>query len=71
MKKALNITITLVAIFLMVVGGYYMAELVKSMGVSMMTVKGMVGCCFTASLLVGGGWFLVCVGWFRVIDKLN
>ena len=64
MKKAANITITLVALFLVAIGGYYITELVKAMGANMITIQGVLGCYLTSLVLIGAIWFLI-------INKIN
>jgi uncharacterized membrane protein len=58
MKKILIISVTVLAIILSSIGGYYIVELVKLMGANLLTVKGVVGCYFVSFLIVGVLWFL-------------
>jgi hypothetical protein len=57
MKKILIISVTILAIVLTIVGGYYTVELVKLMGANLLTVKGVVGCYFIPFLIVAILWF--------------
>jgi hypothetical protein len=58
MKKILIFSVTVLAIILSSIGGYYIVELVKLMGANLLTIKGVVGCYFVSFLIVGVLWFL-------------
>ena len=64
MKKALNISVTILAISLTAIGGYYGTELVKLMGANMLTIKGVVGCYVFSMAVVG-------IGWWALMLKIN
>lgn len=57
MKTILIISVTILAIVLAIVGGYYTVELVKLMGANFLSVEGVLGCYLIPFLIVFKLWF--------------
>ena len=57
MSKILIISVTILAIVLAIIGGYYTVELAKLMGANLLSVEGVVGCYLVSFLIVFKLWF--------------
>ena len=67
MKKILIFSVTVLAIILSSIGGYYIVELVKLMGANLLTIKGVVGCYLISFLIVFTLWFFIIMKIERIL----
>jgi hypothetical protein len=61
MSKILIISVTILAIVLAIIGGYYTVELAKLMGANLLSVEGVLGCYLVSFLIVFKLWFYMII----------
>ena len=61
MSKILIISVTILAIVLAIIGGYYTVELAKLMGANLHSVEGVLGCYLVSFLIVFKLWFYMII----------
>lgn len=61
MSNILIISVTILAIVLAIIGGYYTVELAKLMGANLLSVEGVVGCYLVSFLIVFKLWFYMII----------
>jgi uncharacterized membrane protein len=61
MSKILIISVTILAIVLAIIGGYYTVELAKLMGANLLSIEGVLGCYLVSFLIVFNLWFYMII----------